>query len=85
MKKLLPAIAVVASLAARTLLLFGLNAASLEGHMVFEGDKILLPLTIAGDAAYDIEFLGYMAQIKLAMVLGAHKNIYVEPVIWTVE
>jgi hypothetical protein len=30
-------------------------------------------------------FLGSMAQIKQAMILGADKNIYVEPVIWTVE
>jgi hypothetical protein len=30
-------------------------------------------------------FLKSMAQIKQAMVLGADKNVYVEPVIWTVE
>lgn len=30
-------------------------------------------------------FLGAMADIKQGMVLGADKNIYVEPVIWTVE
>ena len=47
--------------------------------MVFEGDKILLPLTIAGDAAYDIEFLGSMAQIKQALVLGADKTSMPNP------
>ena len=30
-------------------------------------------------------FLGAMAQIKQGMMLGNDKNIYVEPVIWTVE
>jgi hypothetical protein len=30
-------------------------------------------------------FLGSMAQIKQAMVLGPDKNVYVEPIIWTVE
>ncbi len=30
-------------------------------------------------------FLGSMADIKQGMILGADKNIYVEPVIWTVE
>jgi hypothetical protein len=30
-------------------------------------------------------FLGAMAEIKQGMVLGSDKNIYVEPVIWTVE
>jgi hypothetical protein len=30
-------------------------------------------------------FLGSMAQIKQAMLLGSDKNLYVEPVIWTVE
>lgn len=30
-------------------------------------------------------FLGSMAQIKQAMLLGPDKNLYVEPVIWTVE
>ena len=28
-------------------------------------------------------FLGSMAQIKQAMILGPDKNLYVEPVIWT--
>jgi hypothetical protein len=30
-------------------------------------------------------FLGSMGTIKQAMVLGPSKNVYVEPVIWTVE
>ncbi len=30
-------------------------------------------------------FLGAMAQVKQAMLLGPDKNVYVEPVVWTVE
>ena len=30
-------------------------------------------------------FLGAMAEIKQDMIVGSDKNIYVEPVIWTVE
>ncbi len=30
-------------------------------------------------------FLGSMALIKQAMIVGTDKNVYVEPVIWTVE
>ena len=31
------------------------------------------------------DFLGAMASIKQGMMIGSNKNIYVEPVIWTVE
>jgi hypothetical protein len=30
-------------------------------------------------------FLTSMAQIKREMILGADKNLYVEPTIWTIE
>jgi hypothetical protein len=30
-------------------------------------------------------FLGAMAQVKQGMMLSSEKNIFVEPVIWTVE
>ena len=48
MRKPFVVTALLASLAAGTLLLLGLNAASLEGRMVFEGDTISLPLVISG-------------------------------------